>query len=100
MKKLVVESLDEFIFEAKKAEEKEDKAKPENIGNVKAKMEKTKATKLKEKPEDKATQAIKALKEEIAKAKKPGSFKTVSQKNAKIAELEAKVKAWEKKAKK
>ena len=106
MKKLVVESLEE-LFESKKAEaaveekvKKEDKPKPENIKKVHAKVEKTKATKLKKEPkEDKYNQAIKALKDDLAKAKKPGAFKTTLLKNAKIKELQGKIDAWEKKLK-
>ena len=101
MKNLVFESLDE-LFEAKKADQEEDKPKPENIAKAKAKIEKSKPTKLKKQPVDeKAKQAIAGLKTELAKAKKPGAFKmTVTQKNAKIKELETKIAAWEKKLEK
>ena len=91
MRKLVFESLNQ-LFEAK-----DDKAKAENIGKVKAKMEKSKAKKQPETKESKADQAIAALKDQITKAKKPGAFKTTKEKTVKIAELEAKIKAWEKK---
>ena len=97
MKNLVFESLDE-LFEAKQADEKEDKPKARNVHSEKAKTEKTKAIKLKDQSKaEKAKQAIAALKSELAKAKKPGAYKTLSQKKAKVEEIEQKIKSWEKK---
>ena len=99
MKKLVFESLDE-LFESKKAKaepKKEDKPKPASIDKTKAKAEKSKPTKVAQDKKEKAKQAIAALKKLVQDAKKPGAFKLASQKNAKIKELEEKIKAWEKK---
>ena len=104
MKNLVFESLDE-LFESKKAEAeakekkaKDDKAKPANIHKEKAKAEKKKATKLKMQPKkEKYEQAIKGLETELAKAKKPGAFKLVSDKKMKVKELQDKINAWKEK---
>jgi hypothetical protein len=99
MKKLVFESLDQ-LFEAKACEAAaDDKPKPENVHKAKAKIEKTKATKLKSQPkDDKIKQAIAALEAEKKKAQKPGAMKqTVGQKKAKIAEIQKKIDAWKKK---
>lgn len=79
MEKLVFESLDE-LFESKKEE--------------KSKAQKVKQTKC-----EKAEQAIEALKKQLALAKKPGAFKTTTDKRAKVKELEDKIKVWEKKMK-
>ena len=99
MKNLVFESLDE-LFENKKAQQKkEDKTKLANISTSKAKLEKSKELKFEQNKIEKAKQAINALKKELTKAKKPGAFKTLTAKNAKIKELENKIKAWEKKLK-
>ena len=100
MKKLVFETLDEMLFEKELFESKakdNEKPKPVDVKAEHAKSEKSKVTKPAETKESKAEQAIAALKDQIAKAKKPGAFKTTKEKTAKIAELEAKVKAWEKK---
>jgi hypothetical protein len=94
MRKLVFESLDE-LFENKK----EDKSSMANVSKEKEKMEKSKASKVSQDKKAKAQQAIDALKKQIAAAKKPGAFKSTVEKNAKIKELEDKVKVWEKKSK-
>lgn len=101
MKNLVFESLDE-LFESKKAEvkekpKKEDKPKPTNPAKEKAKAEKKKPIKVDQGKKEKYEQAIKALEAELTKAKKPGAFKTTAQKNAKIDELQEKIKAWKEK---
>jgi len=85
MEKLVVESLDE-LFENKREK-------------VNKNLEKSKPTKVDQDKKEKAKQAIDALKKELAKAKKPGAFKSTSEKNAKIKEIETKIAAWEKKLK-
>jgi hypothetical protein len=87
MKRLVPESLDQFINEAKDWEAAKDQRKIEKKG--------LKPKKLDQSAEEKATQAISALKKELADAKKPGAFKTNAQKEAKIKELEAKIAKWE-----
>lgn len=77
MKKLVSESLQEFMDmnEAKKV--------------------------VKQTPEQKAKEAIAALKQQLADVKKPGKMKdTKVQKDAKIKELEGKIAKWEAKIKK
>jgi len=101
MKNLVFESLDE-LFESKKAEakekpKKEDKPKPTNAAKEKAKAEKKKPVKVDQGKKEKYEQAIKGLEAELAKAKKPGAFKLVSDKKMKIQELQDKIKAWKKK---
>jgi len=83
MKKLVFETLDEMLFEKELFEAEKEKAE--------------KVTKVKQDKGEKAKQAIESLKAQLVKAKKPGAFKTTVQKNAKIKELEAKIKGWEKK---
>lgn len=98
MKNLVFESLDE-LFESKKKvaekrEKKEDKPKPTNPAKEKAKAEKKKPVKVDQGKKEKYEQAIKALEAELAKAKKPGAFKTTAQKNAKIGEIREKITAW------
>ena len=98
MKNLVFESLDE-LFESKKKvaekrEKKEDKPKPTNPAKEKAKAEKKKPIKVDQGKKEKYEQAIKALEAELAKAKKPGAFKTTAQKNAKIGEIQEKITAW------
>ena len=80
MKKIVTESL----FEFKQINEKE-KISP--------------AVVVKPKPGEKYKDAIDGLKKELAKAKKPGQFKTTVEKNAKIKELETKIKKFEDKSK-
>lgn len=96
MKKLVFESLNE-LFEAKKVEG-EDKVKLADTAAVKAKAEKTKATKIKQDANEKAKQAIAALEVEKKKAQKPGYMKqTPSQKKAAIDAIQKKIDAWKKK---
>jgi len=87
--KLVVESLDQ-LFEEKDKE-------MVNVNKTKEKFEKSTAKKSVEDNVSKAKQAIEALKTELVKAKKTGSFKTTAEKNAKIKEIEEKITAWEKK---
>jgi len=87
MKNLVFESLDELL-ESKK------------LVDVKAtheKIEKSSAEKQRETKKLKVERAVETLKNEIIKAKKPGAFKTTLQKNAKIKELEEKIKVWKRK---
>jgi hypothetical protein len=73
MRKLVPESLEESV-----------------------QVNEAKKIKSKSNPED----AVKGLKDQLAKAKKPGAFKTTIEKNAKIKELEEKIKKFEARAKK
>jgi len=87
--KLVVESLDQLF-------EKKDKEMA-NVGKTKEKFEKSTAKKTGEDKESKVKQAIEALKAQLVKAKKAGSFRTTAEKNAKIKEIEGKIAAWEKK---
>ena len=91
MKNLVFESLDE-LFENKKA-------KPESIEKTHNKYEKGKTIKISQDKKEKGKQAIGGLKKELAKAKKPGAFKSTAEKNVKIKELQDKIKAWENKIK-
>jgi len=89
--KLVFESLEE-LFEAKK--------KMANVKDTHKKYEKTKAQKMKDQSKkEKAEQAIKGLEDQLAKAKKPGAFKTTAEKNAKIKELQEKIDTWKNKLK-
>jgi hypothetical protein len=99
MKKLVFESLNELL-EAKKEVEKEDKPSMRNVAAEKAKLEKTKATKIKMEKKEKILQAIKALEEQKKKAQKPGSMRqTPSQKKANIDAIQKKIDAWKAKLK-
>jgi len=88
MKKLVAESLAESIklFE---------KAKLEKIPQPKS----GKPKKVDQSGDAKAKEAITGLKKQLADAKKTGAFKTTIEKNAKIKELEGKIKKWEAKLK-
>lgn len=75
MKKLVPESLNEFMNEGKKV--------------------------IKQTSDEKAKEAIASLKKQLADVKKPGKMKdTKTQKDAKIKELEDKIAKWESKLKK
>lgn len=81
MKKIVNESLAEFL--AEDAHGRTGKAK-----------------KMAQNPNQKADLAIKALKDQLKKAKDPGQHASTIQKNAKIKELEEKIAKWEAKKKK
>ena len=81
MKNLVPQSLNEAMATSKKLNRK---LKKEGGDVVKT---------------DKAAEAIAALKKQIADVKKPGGAKTTIEKRAKVAELEAKIKAWQSKKK-
>jgi hypothetical protein len=81
MEKIVAESLNEF----KSVNEERKHGKPK-------KVDQTKNEKYKE--------AITGLKTELAKAKKPGSYRTLIQKKAKIKEIEEKIAKYEVKLKK
>jgi len=88
MKKLVSESLTEF----RQINEEKVKAKRKTKAGTKVTLDQSK--------NEKANQAIAALKKQLADAKKPGGMKlTGIQKNAKIKEIEDKIKAWEAKKK-
>jgi hypothetical protein len=87
--KLVAESLDQ-LFEEKDKE-------MANVSKTKEKYEKSDAHKSDEDKKSKAAQAIKGLEDQLAKAKKPGAFKTTTEKNTKVKELEDKIAAWKKK---
>lgn len=80
MKKIVNESLSEFLNEI--AYEKTKKAK------------KVVQTKI-----QRANEAIAALKKQLADIKKPGGAKSTLEKNTKIKEIEEKIKKWEAKKK-
>ena len=84
MKKIVTESLQEFM----------------KVNEVKLDIGSSEAKEVKKGSDYKYKEAIKGLKEELAKAKKTGAFKTTIEKNAKIKELEAKIKKFEEKLKK
>ena len=87
--KLVAESLDQ-LYEDKKKE-------MANVNKTKENFEKSGAKKLAGDKKDKINQAIKALVSQLVKVKKSNDFKTVTQKNAKIKELEDKITVWKKK---
>lgn len=97
--KYVKESLNEDtgITRTEEKPKKEDKPKPTNAAKEKAKAEKKKPVKVDQGKKEKYEQAIKGLEAELAKAKKPGAFKLVSDKKMKIQELQDKIKAWKKK---
>jgi hypothetical protein len=80
MKKIVSESLNEFMTEAQHGRTSKAKTVVQNKSQ-------------------KAVEAIASLKKQLSDAKKPGQFKTTVEKNAKIKELGEKIKKWEAKKK-
>jgi len=95
MKKLVTERLQEFLAlnEEKYKKVRKQKATAKQPAKTTAVMDQSAV--------EKANQAIKALKTQLADAKKAGGMKDTSvQKKAKIKEIEDKIAKWEEKKKK
>lgn len=87
MKKFVSESLNEFLNEEKVKSKRKTKAGQKVV--------------LDQSTDEKANQAIKGLKDELAKVKKGTTMKTASaQDKAKIKSLEDRIAKWEAKKKK
>ena len=92
MKKFVHESLNEFLSEAtvkKTRKQKGSFGKPAKTTVV-----------YDESTKEKADQAIKALKVQLADAKKPGAGKSKADKDANIKAIQDKIDKWEAKKKK
>jgi len=89
MKKLVTESLQEFI----QLNEEKVKSKRKTKAGEKVVMDQSAV--------EKADQAIKALKKQLADAKKAGGMRdSKAGKDAKVKEIEGKIAKWEEKKKK
>lgn len=86
MKNLVPESINEAV--AAKNAKKLDK-----------KLTKEGGEKVPQSPNEKADNAIAALRKQIKDAEKPGGSGSTIEKRAKVKELQAKIKAWEAKKK-